>query len=62
MDGIVALLGANKEDDEWLKGFGSVCQTIGRAMEYVGQLLPDQETTIRMYEEKLKEVRHIKTS
>jgi hypothetical protein len=27
------------------------------AMEYAGQLLPDHEAVIRMYEERLKEVR-----
>lgn len=62
MDAIVSSLSSSKEDEEWLKGFGSVYMTIARAMECVGQLLPDQETTIRMYEEKLKEVRRIKES
>jgi rubrerythrin len=62
MDAIVASLSSNKEEKDWLKGFGSVYMTISRAMECVGQLLPDEETTIRMYEEKLKEVRQIKRS
>jgi hypothetical protein len=57
MDAILASLSSNKEDEEWLKGFGSVYMTIARAMEYAGQLLPDQEAVIRMYEERLKEVR-----
>ena len=60
MDAIVASLSSNKEEADWLKGFGSVYMTIARAMECVGQLLPDEETTIKMYEEKLKEIRQIK--
>lgn len=59
MDAIVASLSSNKEEEDWLKGFGSVYMTIARAMECVGQLLPDQETTIRMYEERLKETRQM---
>jgi type II secretory pathway component PulF len=31
MDEIVAALGSGKELEEWMKGFGSVCMTIGRA-------------------------------
>ena len=62
MDEIVASLGSNKEGEEWLKGFGSVCMTIGRAMEYAGQLLPDHEAVIRMYEKRLKNIRQTKKS
>ena len=57
MDAILASLGSNKEGEEWLKGFGSVCMTLARAMEYASQLLPDPGAVIRMYEERLKAVR-----
>ena len=56
MDEIVASLGSNKEGEEWLKEFGSVCMTLARAIEYASQLLPDYEAVFRMYEERLKEV------
>ena len=62
MDAIVASLSSSKQGEEWMKEFGSVCMTIACAMEYAGQLLPDQEAVIRMYEERLKEVRQIKKS
>jgi hypothetical protein len=57
MDAIVASLSSNKEGDEWLKEFGSVCMTLARAIEYAAQLLPDHGAAIQMYEERLKEVR-----
>jgi hypothetical protein len=56
MDEIVASLASNKEGEEWLKEFGSVCMTLARAIEYASQLLPDYEAVFRMYEERLKEV------
>ena len=57
MDEIVASLSSDKEGEEWMKGFGSAFMTLSRAMEYTSELLPDRETVIKMYEEKLEEVR-----
>lgn len=57
MDKIVASLSSDKEGEEWMKGFESAFMTLSRAMQYTSELLPDRETVIRMYEEKLEEVR-----
>lgn len=57
MDAIVAALGSGKEGDEWMKGFGSVCMTIGRAFEYASESLPDCEAVRLSYEHRAEQVR-----
>jgi hypothetical protein len=57
MDAIVAALGSSKEADEWMKGFGSVCMTIGRAFECASNSLPDYATVKLTYEQRLEQVR-----
>lgn len=57
MDEIVAVLGSRAEVEEWMKGFGSVCMTIGRAFEYAGRSLPDYAAVKLTYEQRLEQVR-----
>jgi hypothetical protein len=57
MDAIVDTLGSGKEGDEWMKGFGSVCMTIGRAFEYASESLPDYAAVRLSYEQRLEHAR-----
>lgn len=57
MDEIVAVLASGKESDEWMKGFGSVCMTIGRAFECASKSLPDYAAVRLTYEQRLEQVR-----
>jgi hypothetical protein len=57
LDEIVAVLGSAKEGEEWMKGFGSVCMTIGRAFECASKSLPDDAAVRLAYEERLEQVR-----
>jgi hypothetical protein len=57
MDEIVATLGSGKESDEWMKGFGSVCMTIGRAFEFASESLPDYAAVRSQYEQRMEQVR-----
>jgi hypothetical protein len=57
MDEIVALLGSGKEVEEWMKGFGSVCMTIGRAFECASKSLPDYAEVRSTYEQRVEQVR-----
>jgi hypothetical protein len=57
MDAIVATLASGKEGDEWMKGFGSVCMTIGRAFECASKSLPDYVEARSTYQERLEQIR-----
>lgn len=57
MDKIVAVLGSDKEGEEWMKGFGSACMTIARAFEYASELLPDCVLVRSTYEQRVEQVR-----
>lgn len=57
MDRIVAVLSADIEDEEWMKGFGSACMTIARAFEYAGESLPDCIAARGTYEQRVEQVR-----
>jgi len=57
MDEIVATLGSDKERDEWMKGFGSVCMTIGRAFECASKSLPDYAAVRLRYEQRVEQVK-----
>jgi len=57
MDEIVATLGSAKESDEWMKGFGSVCMTIGRAFEFASESLPDYAAVRSTYQQRVEQIR-----
>lgn len=57
MDEIVAVLGSGKEVEEWMKGFGSVCMTIGRAFECASKSLPDYAEVRSTYEQMVEQIR-----
>ena len=57
LDEIVAVLGSGKEGEEWMKGFGSVCMTIGRAFECASKSLPDYAAVRLVYEERLEQAK-----
>jgi hypothetical protein len=57
MDEIVSSLSSDKEGEEWMRGFESAFMTLTRTIEYINELLPETETLLRMYIEKLEEVR-----
>ena len=57
MDEIVAVLGSGKEVEEWMKGFESVCMTIGRAFECASKSLPDHAAVRSTHEQRLEQVR-----
>ena len=57
MDEIVVSLSSDKQGEEWMRGFESAFMTLSRAIEYINELLPAPETLLRMYIEKLEEVR-----
>ena len=57
MDEIVAVLGSGKEVEEWMKGFGSVCMTIGRAFECASKSLPDYAEVRSTYQQRLEHIR-----
>ncbi|MEK6406688.1 MAG: hypothetical protein AABN34_06965 [Acidobacteriota bacterium] len=57
MDEIVAVPGSGKEVEEWTKGFGSVCMTIGRAFECAGKSMPDYAAVRSTYEQRLEQAR-----
>jgi len=57
MDEIVAVLGSGEEVEEWMKGFGSVCMTIGRAFECASKSLPDYTEVRSTYQQRLEQIR-----
>lgn len=57
MDRIVAVLGSDKEGEEWMKGLGSACMTIARALKYVSETLPDYAVVRSTYERRVEQVR-----
>ena len=57
MDEIVPVLGSGKEVEEWMKGFGSVCMTIGRAFESASKSLPDYTEVRSTYHQRLEQIR-----
>lgn len=57
VDTIVAVLGSDKEGEEWMKGFGSACMTIARAFEYASESLPDSLVVRSTYEQRVEQVR-----
>jgi hypothetical protein len=62
MDEIVAVLGSGKEVEEWMKGFGSVCMTIGRAFECASKSLPDYAAVRLTYEQRLEQARQARNA